>query len=216
MARRSSTTLSDDRPLEHEGIPTIVMPGKAAPHHAAGSDGTRPTLHHGWLYHRDGAAWLMTSDSFLAAAIEIRASGPLPDEGWVPYDALAHLARKRHAYGVRLGPFAVKVIDPGSGTTVTYDAAGDLGPSSNRATASWPVGSVAGYLFDTWGDKTEPLEDRVGFNAGYLTRLSKALGVDGREPFGMAFYGSPLKPIRVMPGNDETRRGVLMPIRLNV
>lgn len=179
---------------------SIRIPKGCKPSKAASTDRTRPILTHGHLRHHDGAMWLCTTNSYIAAAVKIEAGGDVM-EGYIPIGALRLIEAGRTAWQV--GPTAWKVVTPDG--FLTYDC-GDI---RGRSPGEYPGFKSLGV----WDPPKAADVSEIGMNTTYMHQIGQAIGA--RNGCRMQFVG-PLRPVWVTPlGVTHEAVAIQMPIRMN-
>lgn len=192
--------------------PTITLPTGCKPWEACSEDQTRPVICHGYLRERDGAWWLLTTDSYIACALKVETTGDVR-EGWVSRNAMEAMHK---AYPVRQGEQVSETawkIRTNEGHQ-TFDLA--------------PIDAPKGYpdmaILGMWEYEPGDALDAIGLDPRFLSRLVQALGFDNGLLGGveLRFTGNPARgsaecPIRVTGGvHFPERIGLQMPVRLDV
>lgn len=172
----------------------IVLPSGCKPSAMCSTDGTRPTLMHGYLRKRGDGLWLYATDSFAVCGLRVDGNAT---PGWVPRPVLDALERGDHATQLSSTSWSCASTH----ATVTYEVV-DL-----VRNGTFP--NVEPFLFG----EVEPASlAMVALDPALTVRLAEALGA--RHGVVLRFSGA-LRVMRVEAwglGSDE-RVGAQMPCR---
>lgn len=192
-----STQEAEESPADVPLPPTIYLPSGCKPSKAASRDELRPALTHAYLTRRGDDWWVCTTDSYIAAAIMVHASGDV-QEGWIPRAAL-RLMERHEASGEQISTTAWKVRV--GRTTHTVEIA-DPGKAPDLA------------VLGMWDPKPGSPLPHIGMDPALTVRLQKALngGLRGLK----VEFATERSAMRVTGGvHFSDRRGLQMPVRLD-